>query len=65
MSPGQEGAGVVDALGAGVTGLRLDARVAYAFSGGAYAEYALVPADKLVPVPAGVSSIAITLALPC
>lgn len=57
FTPGQEGAGVVDALGAGVTGLRLGARVAYAFSGGAYAEYALVPADKLVPVPDGVSSI--------
>ena len=56
FTPGQEGAGVVDALGAGVTGLRLGERVAYAFSGGAYAEYALVPADKLVPVPAGVSS---------
>ncbi len=56
FTPGQEGAGVVDALGAGVTGLRPGERVAYAFSGGAYAEYALVPADKLVPVPAGVSS---------
>ena len=55
--PGQEGAGVVDALGAGVTGLSVGARVAYAFSGGAYAEYTLVPADKLVPVPDGVSSI--------
>lgn len=57
FTPGQEGAGVVDALGAGVTGLSIGERVAYAFSGGAYAEYALVPADKLVPVPAGVSSI--------
>ncbi|MBK8834386.1 MAG: quinone oxidoreductase [Anaerolineae bacterium] len=56
FTPGQEGAGVVDALGAGVTGLRLGERVAYAFSGGAYAEYTLVPADKLVPVPDGVSS---------
>ena len=57
FTPGQEGAGVVDALGAGVTGLIVGARVAYAFSGGAYAEYTLVPADKLVPVPDGVSSI--------
>ncbi len=57
FTPGQEGAGVVDALGSGVTGLTRGARVAYAFSGGAYAEYTLVPADKLVPVPAGVSSI--------
>lgn len=56
FTPGQEGAGVVDALGAGVTGLVTGERVAYAFSGGAYAEYALVPADKLVPVPADVSS---------
>jgi NADPH2:quinone reductase len=57
FTPGQEGAGIVDALGAGLTGLRIGARVAYAFSGGAYAEYTLVPADKLVPVPDGVSSI--------
>ena len=56
FTPGQEGAGVVDSLGAGVTGLKTGERVAYAFSGGAYAEYAIVAADKLVPVPDGVSS---------
>ena len=56
FTPGQEGAGIVDALGEGVTGLKTGDRVAYAFSGGAYAEYAVVPADKLVPVPSGVSS---------
>jgi NADPH2:quinone reductase len=52
---GQEGAGVVEAVGAGVTGLEPGARVAYAGTLGSYAEYAAVPADRLVRVPDGVS----------
>ena len=51
---GQEGAGVVDAVGAGVSEVQPDDRVVYASVQGAYAEYALVPATRLVPVPAGV-----------
>ncbi|MFB3819443.1 MAG: quinone oxidoreductase [Candidatus Methylomirabilales bacterium] len=49
--PGQEAAGRVSALGPGVSGLRVGDRVAYAGTPGAYAEAALVPAERLVPVP--------------
>jgi NADPH2:quinone reductase len=48
---GEEAAGTVDALGEGVTDLKIDDRVAYAMTMGSYAEYAIVPAWKLVPVP--------------
>jgi NADPH:quinone reductase len=48
---GMEGAGVVDKLGAGVEGLRVGDRVAWCISRGAYAEFAVVPAWKLVPIP--------------
>ncbi|MEP7064380.1 MAG: quinone oxidoreductase [Betaproteobacteria bacterium] len=51
MVPGMEGAGVVDAVGDGV-GLEPGTRVAYCISRGSYAPYAVVPAWKLVPVPA-------------
>ncbi len=49
--PGVEGAGTVDALGQGVDGLREGQRVAWGMVNGSYAEYAVVPASKLVPVP--------------
>lgn len=48
---GQEAAGVVDALGPGVEEVKVGDRVAYAPEQGAYAEYAVVPAWRLVPVP--------------
>ena len=55
---GQEGAGVVEAVGPGVTDVRPGDRVAWAGSGvfGAYAEKAVVPADRLVHLPEGVSA---------
>lgn len=53
---GQEAAGVVDAVGVGVTDLRAGDRVAYTSVLGSYAEYAVVPAWRLVPVPNGVTS---------
>jgi NADPH2:quinone reductase len=53
---GMEGAGVVDAIGENVTEVEKDERVAYAMILGSYAEYALVPAAKLVPLPADVDS---------
>lgn len=53
---GEEGAGTVAALGEGVTQVREGERVAWAGHMGAYAEYAVVPADKLVPLPEGVSA---------
>ncbi|MBN0046133.1 quinone oxidoreductase [Streptomyces actuosus] len=54
FTPGQEGAGTVAAVGEGVTDLAPGARVAYASQLGAYAEYTVVPADKLIAVPDGV-----------
>jgi NADPH2:quinone reductase len=51
MILGMEAAGVVDVVGAGVTEVRPGDRVAYAMQQGSYAEYAIVPAWKLVPVP--------------
>jgi NADPH:quinone reductase len=51
---GEEGAGEVVAVGEGVTEVRAGDRVAWAGALGAYAEYAVVPAARLVPVPAAV-----------
>ncbi len=53
---GEEGAGTVDAVGGGVTDVKIGERVAYASHQGAYAEYAVIPAWKLVPVPDGVNT---------
>lgn len=53
--PGVEGAGIVDALGPDVVGVRRGSRVAYCMTAGTYGQYALAPADKLVPVPDGLS----------
>ncbi len=52
---GQEGAGVVTAIGPDVRSVKIGDRVAWAGVLGSYAEYAAVPAERLVPVPAGVS----------
>ncbi len=52
---GQEGAGVVTAVGADVSSLKVGDRVAWTAVLGSYAEYAAVPADRLVPIPKGVS----------
>jgi NADPH2:quinone reductase len=49
--PGQEGAGVVEAVGPGVTEVEPGDRVAYAGVPGAYAETRLIPAARLVPLP--------------
>jgi len=48
---GNEGAGTVEAVGAGVDDLKPGDRVAYAMSRGSYAEYAVVPAWQLVKIP--------------
>lgn len=56
LIPGQEGAGTVVEVGAGVGEVAPGDRVAFASGPGAYAELAAVPAAKLVPVPQGVSS---------
>ncbi len=52
---GQEGAGVVTAVGADVKSVKTGDRVAWTGLMGGYAEYAAIPADRLVTVPAGVS----------
>jgi NADPH2:quinone reductase len=51
---GSEAAGVVTAVGAGVTEVAVGDRVAYAMVLGSYAEHAVVPARRLVKVPAAV-----------
>ncbi len=52
---GQEGAGVVTAVGSEVKSVKVGDRVAWTGLLGSYAEYEAVPADRLVPVPTGVS----------
>lgn len=53
---GMEGAGVVDAVGAGVTNVKVGDRVAYVMGPpGAYAEERVYPADRLVPLPDDIS----------
>ncbi len=53
--PGQEAAGVVAALGDGVSGFAIGDRVAWSGTRGAYAEFACVPASGLLKVPEGIS----------
>lgn len=55
FTPGMEGAGVVEAVGEGVTEVRPGDRVAWAMHAGSYAEYAVVPAQKLALLPEEVS----------
>jgi NADPH:quinone reductase len=52
---GQEGAGVVTAIGGDVKSAKKGDRVAWTGVLGGYAEYAAVPADRLVAIPAGVT----------
>ena len=55
LTPGGEAAGVIEAVGAGVTELRAGDRVAYTTPLGAYAEKRVISADRVVRVPDGVS----------
>ena len=52
---GNEAAGVVEAIGAGVTDLKAGDRVAYTGLPGSYCETRLVPADRMVKLPQGLS----------
>ena len=52
---GNEGAGVVEAVGAGVADLKAGDRVAYTGLPGSYCETRVVPADRMVKLPAGIS----------
>ncbi|HLK93844.1 MAG TPA: quinone oxidoreductase [Polyangia bacterium] len=51
FTPGQEGSGIVDAVGPGVTDVSVGDRVAYAGINGAYAETRVIAADRLVRLP--------------
>ncbi len=52
---GNEGAGVVDAVGQGVTNLKAGDRVTYTGLPGSYTEVRLLPAERVVKLPDGVS----------
>lgn len=56
LIPGHEGAGVVLAVGSGVADLKPGDRVAYTDPIGAYAQERLIPADRLVRIPDGISA---------
>ena len=52
---GNEGAGVVEAVGPGVKDLKKGDRVAYTGLPGSYCEQRIVPADRMVKIPQGIS----------
>jgi NADPH2:quinone reductase len=53
---GLEGAGIVEAVGKGVQDARVGEHVAWASVPGSYATHVVAPADKLVPVPEGITT---------
>lgn len=55
LTLGMEGAGVIDEIGSGVTDLQTGQRVAWCLSWGSYAEYAVVPASRLIVLPDALS----------
>ncbi len=55
-TPGREAGGLVEAVGPGVSEVRARDRVVYAGHVGSYAEYAVVPAWLLVPIPAALDT---------
>ena len=55
LIPGNEGAGVVEAVGEGVTNVRVGDRVAWTTAWGGYAEARLIPAYRLVRLPEALS----------
>jgi NADPH2:quinone reductase len=56
LTLGREAAGTVEKIGPGVTGVRPGDRVACETVQGAYAEFALASADRVVPLPAGIDA---------
>ena len=54
LTPGSEGAGVVESVGEGVAEPKVGDRVAWAMQPGSYAERIVLDVGKLVPVPAAV-----------
>ncbi len=55
FTPGQEAAGTVVAVGKSVSHLHEGDRVAWCSILGTYAEYAVAPAERVVPIPIGLS----------
>jgi NADPH2:quinone reductase len=55
LTLGMEAGGTVSAVGPGVTDVKVGDKVAYTGVPGAYAEYATVPAARLVALPSGLS----------
>ena len=53
--PGSEFAGIVEAVGAGVVNVKMGDRVAAMAGTGGFGTHAIVPAEKLVPLPDGMS----------
>ena len=53
--PGGEAVGVVEAVGPGVTGFAEGDRVGYTIQFGAYCSHRIVPADRVMHIPEGVS----------
>jgi NADPH2:quinone reductase len=56
FTPGMEAAGTVAVTGPGAANVRVGDRVVYAPHMGAYAEYAVVPAERLVRIPDGLDA---------
>ena len=56
FTPGSEAAGTVESIGSEVSDIAVGERVAYAMSVGSYAEYAAVPAARLVKMPEGIDA---------
>jgi len=54
FTPGVEGVGMVEKLGPGVTSVKVGDRVGWVMIKGGYAELAVIPADRLVPIPASI-----------
>src|SRR3990172_6273663 len=54
FTPGNEGSGIVQETGTGVTEVAVGDHVAYAGVSGSYAEFAVVPSWRLVRVPKGI-----------
>jgi NADPH2:quinone reductase len=54
--PGQEAAGVVAALGPGVTAFKVGDRVAWCGIPGTYAQFAVAPVARLIAIPGGITT---------
>jgi len=54
FTPGVEGVGMVEKLGPGVTSVKVGDRVGWVMIKGGYGELAVIPADRLVPIPASI-----------